>query len=53
MLFFFVFSDAKSVFWLYLEIEKLEYPCGRKPKKRLSAREKMRNWKWKYYYNPQ
>jgi hypothetical protein len=42
--FFFVFSDAKIVICLYSEIKKKpEYPCGRKPRKRLSAREKTRN----------
>ena len=51
--FFLVLSEAKSVICLYLKIEKLDCPCWRKPKKCLFAREKMRNWKWNYYYNPQ
>jgi len=47
------FLRLKALFDYTCKLKKPEYPCGRKPKKRLSARKKMRDEKWNYYYNSQ
>jgi hypothetical protein len=46
------FLRLKAWFAYTWKLKKPEYLCGRKPKKCLSAHEKIKNWKWNYYYNP-
>jgi hypothetical protein len=40
---FLPFLRLKALFDYTCKLKKPEYPCGRKPKKRLSARKKMRD----------
>jgi len=42
-LFFLSFLRLKELFAYTWKLEKPEYPCGRKPKKCLSAHEKIKN----------
>jgi hypothetical protein len=40
---FLPFLRLKALFDYTCKLKKPEYPCGRKPKKRLSSRKKMRD----------